>query len=125
MALSQSVREKKSASTLNEPQAVQRNGKAAKKSHSTTMPSASAKSAGGWRRARADGIIAQALRLNSRQLRISTGVRRITTPMMVSIEVAAAEPNRGESPLRRSLKISQLSDVALAAALKPMMGSKT
>ena len=31
--------------------------------------------------------------LNSRQVRISTGISRITTPMMVSTEVAPAEPN--------------------------------
>ena len=34
--------------------------------------------------------------------------------MIVSIEVAAAEPKSGESPERRSLKISQQSEVALA-----------
>jgi hypothetical protein len=38
MALSQSVREKKSVSTLNEPQTVHRNGNAARNSHTRTMP---------------------------------------------------------------------------------------
>ena len=37
----------------------------------------------------------RSLRLKSRQVRISTGVSRITTPRIVSIEVAAAEPNSG------------------------------
>jgi hypothetical protein len=44
--------------------------------------------------------------------------------MMVSTEVAPAEPNNCASPVK-SLKISQLSEVALDCAEKPTMGSKT
>jgi hypothetical protein len=43
---------------------------------------------------------------------------------MVSTDVAPADPNCCASPLR-SLKISQLSEVALASAEKPTIGSNT
>ena len=46
------------------------------------------------------------------QLRIIDGVIRIAMHMIVSIEEAAADPKRGESPLRRSLKIRTESEEA-------------
>ena len=57
-------------------------------------------------RARCHGGSLPQRRLNSRQVRTSTGDSRMTTPMMVSIEVAAAEPNSASTWPRRSLKIS-------------------
>lgn len=53
-----------------------------------------------------------------------TGVNRAATPIMVSIEVAAAEPNSGCSPDLRFEKIKDDSELAFASAEKPTIGSK-
>tara|TARA_B110000116_G_C16603584_1_gene476138 strand:+ start:569 stop:814 length:246 start_codon:yes stop_codon:yes gene_type:complete len=56
--------------------------------------------------------------------RINTGINRIMTPVIVIIEVAAAEPKSLESPCK-SLKMIHERDVAFAEAEKPTIGSKT
>ncbi|SVC21430.1 uncharacterized protein METZ01_LOCUS274284, partial [marine metagenome] len=65
------------------------------------------------------------LLLNSFQVLISTGVIRTAIPMIVSMDVAAAEPNNCTSSPRRSLNMIHDKDVALAEALNPTIGSKT
>jgi hypothetical protein len=55
---------------------------------------------------------------------MSTGVRMMQTNIIVSIDVAAAEPYSFVTPLR-SLKIFHDKDVALAEAENPTIGSKT
>lgn len=92
-AFIQSVREKKSDSTLNEPHTLQAKGNTAMMSHVTTITLEKMTSAGGRRSTLPAMLLYTALRLKSRQVRISTGISSTATPRIVSREVAAAEPN--------------------------------
>jgi len=98
-AFVQSAFEKKSPCTLNDPQRVHRNGKDATTTQRITKLVARTASAGD-RFCASDAMDQAPFRLKSRHVRISTGVNRIDTPMIVSIDVAAAELNRAMSPRR-------------------------
>ncbi len=97
-AFVQSAFEKKSPCTLNDPQSVQRNGKAARSPTALRRPCATATRSGD----RSDALEGHhaLFRLKSRHVRISTGVSRIATPITVSTEVAAADPKRWFAPVR-------------------------
>ena len=63
--------------------------------------------------------------LNSLQVLIKTGASIIAIPIIVIIEVAAADPNKITSSLTKLSYINQDKDCALPWALNPIMGSNT